>query len=193
MTKTRSDAWGEDLPEETRWRLVGELNGAKWEDVRRRLSAEGIVDPSPAGWYRFLGRMRERAAAKAVISVGTAKRIAEGMAAEKIDPKLAADVLTALSVDEATKPPEERSEKAMQIFASAAALFAASARGNEELSLRAKSQRTKDAQLKLAREKFEAAERRLERVAEIADAARGGKVDPAKVADEIDRILGRKK
>ena len=45
----------------------------------------------------------------------------------------------------------------------------------------------------LIRAKFEAAEKRLERVAEIADAARGGKVDPAKVADEIDRILGRKK
>ena len=40
---------------------------------------------------------------------------------------------------------------------------------------------------------LEAAEKRLERVAEIADAARGGKVDPEKVADEIDRILGRKK
>ena len=54
-------------------------------------------------------------------------------------------------------------------------------------------QRTADEQLRLAREKFEAAEKRLERVAEIADAARGGKVDPAKVADEIDRIRGRKK
>ena len=63
----------------------------------------------------------------------------------------------------------------------------------QELELKAAAQATKDEQLKLAREKFEAAEKRLERVAEIADAARGGKVDPAKVADEIDRILGRKK
>ena len=50
-----------------------------------------------------------------------------------------------------------------------------------------------DEQLKLAREKFEASEKRLAAMAEVADAARGGKVDPAKVADEIDRILGRKK
>jgi hypothetical protein len=63
----------------------------------------------------------------------------------------------------------------------------------EELKLKARAQQTKDETLRLAREKFEAAEKRLERVAEIADAARGGKVDPAKVADEIDRILGRKK
>jgi len=63
----------------------------------------------------------------------------------------------------------------------------------QELNLKRRAQQTKDEQLKLAREKFEAARKRLERVAEIADAARGGKVDPAKVADEIDRILGRKK
>jgi hypothetical protein len=62
-----------------------------------------------------------------------------------------------------------------------------------ELKLKDRAQQTKDETLRLAREKFEAAEKRLERVAEIADAARGGKVDPAKVADEIDRILGRKK
>ena len=37
------------------------------------------------------------------------------------------------------------------------------------------------------------AEKRLQAVADAADAMRGGKVDPAKVADEIDRILGRKK
>ena len=43
------------------------------------------------------------------------------------------------------------------------------------------------------REKFEAAEKRLAQMAELSDAARGGKVDPATVADEIDRILGRKK
>ena len=64
---------------------------------------------------------------------------------------------------------------------------------SREVELKDATQATKDEQLKLAREKFEAAEKRLERVAEIADAARGGKVDPAKVADEIDRILGRKK
>ena len=72
-------------------------------------------------------------------------------------------------------------------------MFASSAQRDKELQLKADKGRRDDEALKLAREKFEAAEKRLERVAEIADAARGGKVDPAKVADEIDRILGRKK
>ena len=207
MGKTRKDAWGEGLPEETRRQLYAYTKpptdeeksaGRPWlrnfrTDVLPYLSLQGIVAPSEAGWYRFLGRMREAEAAKTIIRVETSKRIAEGLTAAKIDPRLAADMLTALSVDEAAKPPDERNEKVMQIFASAAAMFTASAQRAQELELKQAAQATRDEQLRLAREKFEAAEKRLERVAEIADAARGGKVDPAQVADEIDRILGRKK
>jgi len=205
--KTHSNAWGEDLPEDTRRQLydytkppTAEENnaGRPWlrdfdRDVLPYLSLQGIVAPSRAGWYRFLGRMREQAAARTIIGLETSKRIAQGMADSGVDPRLAADVMTSLAVDEAAKPEEERNEKVMGIFASAAALFRATDQRERELALKAAAQQTKDEQLKLAREKFEAAEKRLERVAEIADAARGGKVDPAKVADEIDRILGRKK
>ena len=205
--KTHSNAWGEDLPEETRRQLYAYTKaptdeekkaGRPWlrdfdRDVLPYLSLQGIVAPSRAGWYRFLGRMRERDAAKTIISVETSKRIAQGMADSGVDPRLAADVMTSLAVDEAAKPEDERNEKVMGIFASAAALFRTTDQRERELALKAAAQQTKDEQLKLAREKFEAAEKRLERVAEIADAARGGKVDPAKVADEIDRILGRKK
>ena len=204
---TRSDAWEAQLPAETAKELYRLTKcpteeeakaGRPWlrdydRDVLPYLSLHGIVAPSRAGWYRFLGRMREDEAAQTIISVETSKRIAQGITAAKIDPQLAADMMTSLSVDEAAKPPEERNEKVMQIFASAAAMFANAAQRDRELALKADKGRRDDEALKLAREKFEAAEKRLERVAEIADAARGGKVDPAKVADEIDRILGRKK
>ena len=66
------------------------------------------------------------------------------------------------------------------------AQLVAAAQKDREIELRAEAQR-------LDREKFEAAEKRLAQMAEVADAARGGKVDPEKVADEIDRILGRRK
>ena len=204
---TRSDAWEAQLPAETAKELYRLTKcpteeeakaGRPWlrdfdRDVLPYLSLHGIVAPSRAGWYRFLGRMREDEAAQTIISVETSKRIAQGITAANIDPQLAADMMTSLSVDEAAKPPEQRNEKVMQIFASAAAMFKSAEQRDRELALKAAAQQTKDEQLKLAREKFEAAEKRLERVAEIADAARGGKVDPAKVADEIDRILGRKK
>ena len=205
--KVRNDAWEAALAEETRrelYRFTKPPSSAEAaegrpylrdfdRDVLPYLSLQGIVAPSRAGWYRFLGRMREEEAAQTVIGVETSKRIAQGITAAKIDPQLAADMMTSLAVDEAAKPYEQRNEKVMQIFASAAAMFASSAQRDKELQLKADKGRRDDEALKLAREKFEAAEKRLERVAEIADAARGGKVDPAKVADEIDRILGRKK
>ena len=204
---TRSDAWEAQLPAETAKELYRLTKcpteeeakaGRPWlrdydRDVLPYLSLHGIVAPSRAGWYRFLGRMREDEAAQTIISVETSKRIAQGITAAKIDPQLAADMMTSLSVDEAAKPPEQRNEKVMQIFASAAAMFANAAQRDLELALKADKGRRDDEALKLAREKFEAAEKRLAAMAELSDAARGGKVDPAKVADEIDRILGRKK
>ena len=173
-TKLRADAWEAPLAEETRRELYRLTKPPTVEeaadgrpflrdferDVRPYLSLRGITEPSRAGWYRFLGRMREEEAAQTVISVETSKRIAQGITASKIDPRLAADMMTSLSVDEAAKPAEERNEKVMQIFAASAAMFNAAAQKAEELALKGRAQETKDAQLKLAREKFEAAERR---------------------------------
>ena len=233
MSKVRADAWGEDLPEETRLQLYAytkpptkeelektndelrmtndELNHTvhnssfvtrhsslnsrrPWlrdfdRDVLPHLSLQGIVAPSRAGWYRFLGRMREREAAKTIIGIETSKRIAEGMTAAKIDPRLAADVMTSLAVDEAAKPETERNEKVMGIFASAAAMFRTTDQRERELSLKAAAQQTKDEQLKLAREKFEAAEKRLAAVKDVADAPQ--LTDEERVA-KIKSIFGMK-
>ena len=207
MTTTRNDAWEAQLSADTAKELYA-LTKPPTEkeakegrpflrdfdrDVLPYLSLQGIVAPSRATWFRFKHRMRMDEAAATIISVEASKRIAQGITASKIDPQLAADMMTSLSVDEAAKPDGERNEKVMQIFASAAAMFASSAQRDRELALKADKGRRDDEALKLAREKFEAAEKRLAAMAELSDAARGGKVDPAKVADEIDRILGRKK
>ena len=171
---TRSDAWEAKLPAETAKELYRLTKcpteeeakaGRPWlrdydRDVLPYLSLQGIVAPSRAGWYRFLGRMREDEAAQTVIGVETSKRIAQGITAAKIDPQLAADMMTSLAVDEAAKPYEQRNEKVMQIFASAAAMFANAAQRDRELALKADKGRRDDEALKLAREKFEAAERR---------------------------------
>lgn len=174
MKSTRSDAWEAQLPAETAKELYRftkcpteeeAKEGRPWlrdfdRDVLPYLSLHGIVAPSRAGWYRFKHRMRMDEAAETVISVETSKRIAQGITAAKIDPQLAADMMTSLSVDEAAKPPEERNEKVMQIFASAAAMFANAAQRDRELQLKADKGRRDDEALALAREKFEAAERR---------------------------------
>ena len=170
MSKTRTDAWGMDLPEETR-REIYALTKAPteeereagrawlrdyWRDVVPHLAERGIPAPSQSSWYRFLGRMREEEAARTVIRVETARRIARGIEAADIDPALAASTLTALSVDAAA----DNNFKVATVLAGAAAKYHAAAQGAERLRLEAARQRTAEEQLKLAREKFEAAERR---------------------------------
>ena len=185
----RSDAWEAQLPADTAkelYRLTKPPTeeerkaGRPWlrdfdRDVLPYLSLHGIVAPSHATWFRFKHRMRMDEAAATIISVETSKRIAQGITAAKIDPHLAADMMTSLSVDEAAKPDGERNEKVMQIFASAAAMFKTAEQRDRELALKAAAQSTKDEQLKLAREKFEAAERRLNAVQ--------GAVDEPKLTD----------
>ena len=185
----RSDAWEAPLPAETAQELYRLTKppteeerkaGRPWlrdfdRDVRPYLSLHGIVAPSHATWFRFKHRMRMDEAAATIISVEASKRIAQGITAAKIDPQLAADMMTSLSVDEAAKPDGERNEKVMQIFASAAAMFKTAEQRDRELALKAAAQSTKDEQLKLAREKFEAAERRLNAVQ--------GAVDEPKLTD----------
>ena len=201
--KIHSNAWGEALPEADRWALYALTKpptdaereaGRAWlrdfrADVLPHLARAGIPAPSQAAWYRFLGRMREAEAAKTVIGVETSKRIAQGIVRADVDPRLAADMFTALSVDAAARGNGD----AAKILADAAAKYHAAALGNAKLRLDAERQRTAEGQLALAREKFEAAEKRLAAMAELADASRVGKVDPAQVADEIDRILGRRR
>ena len=124
-----------------------------------------------------------------VCAVQSSGATAGDMAKVAVDDATAAEAYKGLSVDAAMAG----DAKAAALYAQAANAFRDRAQRAEEWRLKAAAQGTRDEQLRLAREKFEAAEKRLERVAEIADAARGGKVDPAQVADEIDRILGRKK
>ncbi len=169
--KTHSNAWGEDLPEQTRWELYALTKppteaereaGRAWlrdfrADVLPHLAAAGLTAPGRSAWYRFLGRMREAEAAKAIISVETSKRIAQGIVRADVDARLAADMMTALSVDAASKGNDE----AAKILADSAAKYHAAALGAQKLRLDEARQRTAEETLRLAREKFEAAEKRL--------------------------------
>ena len=201
--KTRADAWGEDLPEDTRWEIYALTKpptdeereaGRAWlrdfrRDVLPYLSLHGYVAPSQSAWYRWLGRMRRSERVRLVASVESSSGTAGDLARAAVDDATAAEAYKGLSVDAAMAG----DAKSAALYAQAANAFRDRAQKGEELRLKVRAQETRDAQLRLAREKFEAAERRLAQMAEVADAARGGKVDPAKVADEIDRILGRKK
>lgn len=203
--KTHSNAWGEGLPEETRRQLYaytkplteeereGRAPSRPWlrdfdRDVLPYLSLQGIVAPSRAGWYRFLQRMRIDEAEGVKFSVEAAKRIAEGVVAANVDARLAADYLTAKALDAATAS-DAASQKAAAILAAGAAKFHAAALAEEKLKLDAARQRTADEQLKLAREKFEAAEKRLAAVQGAVDAPQ---LSDAERVAKIKGIFGMK-
>ena len=117
------------------------------------------MEPSRSAWYRFLGRMRVAEAEQRRISVEAAKEIAEGVRHVRVDARLVADYLTSRALDAATDQRPE-SQQSASILAAAAAKFHSSAIAEEKLRLDAARQRTAEEQLRLAREKFEAAERR---------------------------------
>ena len=171
--KTRIDAWGEDIPEEKRWELYEALRCEAWTEVRKRLSLDGLVEPSRAGWYRFLARMRKADAARRIERM--AQSVAEAQSvADKAGIKAAVfvETLKTLAIDRAMSG----DDKGATGFASAAAAIWDRAQKEKELELKAAAQQTRDEQLKLAREKFEAAERR--------ESAAKGAISDAKLTDE---------
>ena len=144
LTKTRSDAWGEDLPEETRWEIYGFTKPPRegddesrphlksYEDAREHAAARGITPPSRAGWYRFLARMRQQLQLKTIFRVSGSCESAKEMASEaKIDFTKAADAFRAQAVDAAM----DGNEKAAALYANAATAFAQESRKAEELKI----------------------------------------------------------
>ena len=204
--EVRADSWAAPLSAAQMWAIYdfhynpdGGAAG-KWDVTCEWAEKEFELPRKPGreAFYKWLRAMRELAPAHRREVRETADEIAaEGAKSLAVTDDQIISFVKSRALDAATvaRNPEE----AERFLRMADSLIRAGQKDAElkmrrqELELKAAAQQTKDEQLKLAREKFEAAEKRLERVAEIADAARGGKVDPAKVADEIDRILGRKK
>ena len=192
MGKPRADSWYAMLSEEQLWQLYSVAKRCQWFEVVAHAQKEFGLEAkvSRSAYYRWLDWMRgeesERRLAQARIAALEAGELAKTVG---LKDETAIAAYKSLAAEFALKSDAKTANRFMQM---AMALRDRQLR-SREVELKDAAQSTKDEQLKLAREKFEAAEKRLERVAEIADAARGGKVDPAQVADEIDRILGRKK
>ena len=102
-----------------------------------------------------------------------------------VDDATAAEAYKGLSVDAAMAG----DAKAAALYAQAANAFRDRAQRAEELKLKAAAQGTKDEQLKLAREKFEAAEKRLKAVQGAVDAPQ---LSDAERVAKIKGIFGMK-
>lgn len=184
--KIRSDAWGEELAEEVRWELYGLTKppteeereaGRVWlkdylKDVVPFLEKMRVTVPGRSVWYRFLGRMRCQERIRLVEQVASSAKTAGAVARAGVDDLTAAETFKGLSIDAAMEGDAERSA----FYARASAVFAERAAKAAEMQLKERAQGTKEAQLKLAREKFEAAERR--------EAEAKGVIGDAKLSDE---------
>ena len=199
--KTRTDAWESCLTEEQQralyaWSRTPIDDGSDsprrptYEQAKAHVYSLNVPVPSRASWFRFLARQRKVDAIQQLCRIEAARDWGrEVVSAAGMDPAELAAAFRAKAMDAMM----DDDPKAVSAYAAAAAALQDRAQKQQEIELKDRAQKTKDEQLKLAREKFEAAERRLQAVQDAVDAAKGGKLDPAKVADEIDKILGRKK
>ena len=191
MRNVRTDSWASSLTEEQSWQLYYKSRALRWNEAADWAVKEyGVEAPSRTAFYAWLGRMRKEESAHRLEQAATAAAEAAALAKTKTSDDALIAAYKAMGAELALRTGS--AGEAGKFVQMAGALADRRLRA-EELKLKARAQSTKDEQLKLAREKFQAAEKRLQAVADAADAMRGGKVDPEKVADEIDRILGRKK
>lgn len=192
MAKVRTDSWAAGLSEEQSWELYSKARRCQWQEAAAWAVKEFGLEkgPSRTAFYAWMTAMREEEHEHRMGQAAIAAAEAAALGGKCTKDEALIQAFKALATDVALTTGDAKTASA---FVNSAMAIKDRLQKEQELALKSAAQSTKDEQLKLAREKFEAAEKRLERVAEIADAARGGKVDPAKVADEIDRILGRKK
>lgn len=192
MAKVRTDSWAAGLSEEQSWALYSKARRCQWQEAAAWAVKEFGLEkgPSRTAFYAWMTAMREEEHEHRMGQAAIAAAEAAALGGRCTKDEALIQAFKALATDVALTTGDAKTASA---FVNSAMAIKDRLQKEQELALKSAAQSTKDEQLKLAREKFEAAEKRLERVAEIADAARGGKVDPAKVADEIDRILGRKK
>ena len=213
MSKPRADSWYAMLSEEQLWQLYSIAKRCQWFEVVAHAQKEFGLEAkvSRSAYYRWLDWMRgeesERRLAQARIAALEAGDLAKTVG---LKDETAIAAYKSLAAEFALKSDAKTANQFM--------MMAMALRDRQiqaaKLDIDQRAQATKDEQLKLAREKFEeeaarrtAAEARAETAEAEAEALKAtikelekalqdaGKVnvaDPARVAAEVDRILGRK-
>lgn len=157
----RCDSWYADLDEVTRWKIYDKARRATWYVVADWAQKEFALKRAPGrrAVYAFKAFMRENESAHRVEETITAKREVGTLAqVAGIDNQDLISAYITMGADIAMRTGAADDAKkftgmAMDLGAFQTKMF--------ELELKKKAQQTKDEQLKLAREKFEAAEARL--------------------------------
>jgi len=178
--KPRPDSWAASLSEEQSWALYYKARGLRWNEAADWAVKEfGCDAPSRTAFYAWQKRMRSEESAHRLEQAAISSAEAAALAKEKTKDAATVDAFKAIAVDLALRT---GNSKDAERFIQAAVAVQDRILKERELALKNRAQETKDEQLKLAREKFEAAEKRLDAVKnavgdeEISDAERVAKV-----------------
>ena len=169
--KPRADSWYALLSEEQLWQLYSVAKRCPWYETvahaQKELGLEAKV--SRSAYYRWLDWMRgeesERRLAQARIAALEAGELAKTVG---LKDETAIAAYKSLAAEFALKSDAKTANRFMQM---AMALRDRQLR-SREVELKDAAQATKDEQLKLAREKFEAAEKRLKAVQDAVKSAK---------------------
>lgn len=170
MSKLRTDSWAANLTEEQAWALYYKARGLRWNEAADWAVKEyGVEAPSRTAFYAWLGRMRKEESAHRLEQAATAAAEAAALAKTKTSDDAQIAAYKAMATELALRT---GSAKEAEKFIQMAATLADKRLKAAELKLKDRAQQTKDETLRLAREKFEAAEKRLAAVQEAVKAAR---------------------
>lgn len=183
-TKTRADAWDATLTEVQRWQVYELTRRSNYPAVAQWIEKELKIDPpGKSAYYAWCNRMRENESAHRVEEAITARAEVGALAATSSSSATLIEAYKSMAADMALKG---FSGEAVKYTDMAMALAAAQTK-ERELELKARAQETKDEALRLAREKFEAAEARLNSAKEVVTDT---KLSDAERTQKIKQIFG---
>jgi len=160
----RSDAWDAALTDAQRWQVYDLFRRSPWYTVARFIGEEfGAGQPSRTSLYNWARRMRGMESAHKVEQAVIARDEIGTLAATVSTDRRLIDAYKSMAAELALKGDAGTALR----FTQMAMDIAAGQTKARELELKAKAQETKDEVLRLAREKFEASERRLEAARQI--------------------------
>jgi transposase-like protein len=189
-TVRRADAFEAQLSEEQRWKLYDRLRRSAWWAVAEWVEAEfSIPRPSRSALYAFKRHMDGLESAHRIETALSERENLRREMAEvgDMDPELQHAWLRLAQESSLNGDP-----KAGERFLRMARALRADATKRLEIQLKQQAEARAAAELEIAQRKLSVIESKVADARAALDAARGGKsVDPEKLADEIDRILGR--
>ena len=159
MGKIRTDSWAAGLSEEQSWALYSKARRCQWQEAAAWAVKEFGLEkgPSRTAFYAWMTAMREEEHEHRMGQAAIAAAEAAALGGRCTKDEALIQAFKALATDVALTTGDAKTASA---FVMSAMAIKDRLQKEQELALKSAAQSTKDEQLKLAREKFEAAERR---------------------------------